>query len=107
MSDFFSLVISNIEQNTSNSVILSFEVPSDKKEKFSFKSGQYLTLEAVVNDQKVRRSYGKVCSPKENLSTVNWQLSASNWQLAMSKAGSEPPGLIFIDFGGFWDRVLP
>ena len=67
MSDFFSLVISNIEQNTSNSVILSFEIPSDQKEKFSFKSGQYLTLEAEVNDQKVRRSYSICSMPKEAL----------------------------------------
>nr|AOE10389.1 flavodoxin reductases (ferredoxin-NADPH reductases) family 1 [uncultured bacterium] len=67
MSDFSSLVISNIEQNTSNSVILSFEVPSDEKEKFNFKSGQYLTLEAVVNDQKVRRSYSICSMPNEVL----------------------------------------
>jgi ring-1,2-phenylacetyl-CoA epoxidase subunit PaaE len=67
MSDFSSLVISNIEKNTVNSVILSFEVPSDKKEKFSFKSGQYLTLETEVGGQKVRRSYSICSMPNETL----------------------------------------
>ena len=67
MSDFSSLVILDIEQNTTNSVILSFEIPSDEKEKFKFKSGQYLTLEAEINDQKVRRSYSICSMPNDGL----------------------------------------
>jgi ring-1,2-phenylacetyl-CoA epoxidase subunit PaaE len=67
MSDFSSLVVSSIEQNTTNSVILSFEVPSNEKEKFSFKSGQYLTLEAEIDGQKVRRSYSICSVPNEVL----------------------------------------
>jgi ring-1,2-phenylacetyl-CoA epoxidase subunit PaaE len=114
MSDFSSLFISNIEQNTSNSVILSFEVPSDEKEKFSFKSGQYLTLEAMVNDQKVRRSYSICSMPNEALQVGIKQIPggvfssfANNMlQIKDSILVGSPQGRFLYDPNGASEKIV-
>ena len=55
------LVISKITKNTPNAVLISFEVSDEEKERFGFEAGQYLTLEANINNNLVRRSYS-ICS---------------------------------------------
>ena len=63
MSDtnFYSLRISDISQETESAVCLSFFVPEQLKEKFHFTQGQHLTLRQTIDNQEVRRSYS-ICS---------------------------------------------
>lgn len=56
------LVISRIERNTADCVLVTFDVPDLLKDEYRFIQGQYLTLEADIKGEKVRRSYS-ICSP--------------------------------------------
>ncbi|MCO4813552.1 MAG: 2Fe-2S iron-sulfur cluster binding domain-containing protein [Flavobacteriales bacterium] len=64
--DFYSLRIKEINKETSDSVSLTFDIPEDIKDKFSFEAGHYLTLEALINHQPVRRAYSIWKAPFEN-----------------------------------------
>lgn len=66
MPDFHKLTVSHIEKTTEDCSVISFEVPDSKKEDFNFKQGQYLTLETIIEKEKVRRSYSLCSSPYEN-----------------------------------------
>ncbi|WP_426357484.1 2Fe-2S iron-sulfur cluster-binding protein [Pseudocolwellia sp. HL-MZ19] len=63
MSDtnFYALNIANIQAETDHAICVSFEIPEHLKKKFTFKAGQFLTLQATINGKKVRRSYS-ICS---------------------------------------------
>jgi ring-1,2-phenylacetyl-CoA epoxidase subunit PaaE len=63
MSDtnFYALKIANIQPETDHAICVSFEIPENLKETFSFKAGQFLTLQAIIDGEKVRRSYS-ICS---------------------------------------------
>tara|TARA_X000000950_G_scaffold287197_1_gene398567 strand:- start:17817 stop:18854 length:1038 start_codon:yes stop_codon:yes gene_type:complete len=67
MSKIYPLVISNVERDTPNAVLISFEVPKKMKEKFQFEAGQYLTLEAKIDENTVRRSYSICSAPIDGL----------------------------------------
>jgi len=67
---FHSLKIKEIKQETSDTVSISFEVPSDLKSTYNFTAGQYLTLRALINGEDVRRSYSICAAPYENELTV-------------------------------------
>ncbi len=58
---FHTLMLSRVEPETDQAVRLSFAVPEALKGTFSHQPGQYLTLQARVDDQPVRRSYS-ICS---------------------------------------------
>ena len=64
---FHDLTISNIREETSDSVAISFDVPDHLESAFTFKPGQYLTLRAVVNGDDIRRSYSIASAPGEPL----------------------------------------
>jgi ring-1,2-phenylacetyl-CoA epoxidase subunit PaaE len=63
MSDtnFYALKIANIQPETDNAICVSFEIPENLKETFKFKAGQFLTLQAIIDGESVRRSYS-ICS---------------------------------------------
>ncbi len=46
---FAALTVSDVRQETADSVSIAFNVPSDLMERYAFKPGQYLTLRASVN----------------------------------------------------------
>ena len=58
---FHPLRVRAIEPDTSEAVIVSFDVPPDLREVFGFIQGQYLTLRAQVDGQDLRRSYS-ICA---------------------------------------------
>ena len=58
---FQSLSIKNIQKETSNSVSIEFDVPSENLNDYVFKAGQFLTLKADLDGEDVRRSYS-ICS---------------------------------------------
>jgi len=67
MSAFHYLKIKYIEKLTPDSIAISFDVPNELKNKFNYYAGQYITLESIINDERVRRSYSICSSPKELL----------------------------------------
>jgi ring-1,2-phenylacetyl-CoA epoxidase subunit PaaE len=67
---FTSLIISNLERNTSDSVIITFQIPDEKRQEFIFEAGQYVTLHAVIDGESVRRSYSICSSPSSGRLSV-------------------------------------
>ena len=65
MSQFHTLTIKSIAKVTDQSVAVSFEIPENLKENFSFKAGQYVTLKTEINGEEIRRDYS-ICSSKNS-----------------------------------------
>ncbi|MFT4669664.1 MAG: ring-1,2-phenylacetyl-CoA epoxidase subunit PaaE [Flavobacteriaceae bacterium] len=61
LKTFYPLVISEVKQETPNSVSLSFIIPESLKETFLFKAGQYITIRHNSNGNEIRRAYS-ICS---------------------------------------------
>jgi ring-1,2-phenylacetyl-CoA epoxidase subunit PaaE len=62
---FYPLAVSQVIQETSDTVSLVFDVPQDLKEAFEYKQGQYLTLRFTINGKEERRAYSMSSSPLE------------------------------------------
>ena len=65
MSKFYVLSVKNIGRETHNSVVITFEIPDSLQEVFSFIPGQYLTIQAELNGEQIRRDYS-ICSSKNS-----------------------------------------
>ncbi|MEO1437162.1 MAG: 2Fe-2S iron-sulfur cluster-binding protein, partial [Bacteroidota bacterium] len=64
MSDqFYPLTVSKVTQETKDAVSLTFDVPTDLKDTFQYKHGQYLTLRFFFDGREVRRAYSFSSSP--------------------------------------------
>ena len=63
MSKFHSLKVSDVVRETADAVSVAFEVPSELKQDYKYKQGQYLTLKLKVNGEELRRSYSICSSP--------------------------------------------
>jgi ring-1,2-phenylacetyl-CoA epoxidase subunit PaaE len=66
MTHFFNLELNEIRKETENSVSISLKIPDQLKDKFTYDSGQYITLKHMVNNEEVIRSYSLCSSPFEN-----------------------------------------
>lgn len=60
---FYQLKVLDVQQETKDSVSVSFDVPSELYDTFNYKAGQYLILKFNLNGQEVRRSYSLCSSP--------------------------------------------
>ena len=67
MSGFNFLKVVSANKITSDAIVLSFEIPKILKNKYEFIPGQYLTLELIIDNVKVRRSYSICSGPDEIL----------------------------------------
>lgn len=63
MAQFHSLQIAEVIRETPDAVSISFEVPTELAQTFSYISGQYLTLKAIVAGEEVRRAYSLCSAP--------------------------------------------
>lgn len=63
---FHTLTIQQITKETKDAVTISFKVPNELKNDYSFFSGQYLTLRSTINGEDVRRSYSLCSTPTED-----------------------------------------
>jgi ring-1,2-phenylacetyl-CoA epoxidase subunit PaaE len=63
---FHPLPIKEIRKETTDCVSISFSVPDDLKELFTYKQGQYLTVKTTIHGEEVRRSYSICSSPLDN-----------------------------------------
>ncbi|NJB37099.1 ferredoxin--NADP reductase [Croceivirga sp. JEA036] len=70
MSDFHPLSVAAVTNLTPNSVALTFNVPENLKETFSFTAGQYITIKKTVNGNEVRRAYSISSAPSSGKLTV-------------------------------------
>lgn len=61
MSKFYPLTVSKVKHETRDAVAVTFDVPSELKDTFTYRQGQYLTLRAMIDGEDVRRSYS-ICS---------------------------------------------
>ena len=59
---FHPLRVANVETLTDDAVAITFEVPPELAEEFTFRPGQALTLRRVDGDRDERRSYS-ICAP--------------------------------------------
>ena len=66
MTHFFNLKLNEIRKETEDSVSISLKIPDQLKDKFTYDSGQYITLKHKVNNEDVIRSYSLCSSPFEN-----------------------------------------
>ncbi|WP_353395161.1 1,2-phenylacetyl-CoA epoxidase subunit PaaE [Hydrogenophaga sp. 5NK40-0174] len=62
---FHPLRVSAVRPETADSVTISFEVPEDLRQAFTWQPGQYLTLRKLIGDEDVRRSYSICAGPDE------------------------------------------
>jgi|SaaInlStandDraft_1057018.scaffolds.fasta_scaffold01495_9 ring-1,2-phenylacetyl-CoA epoxidase subunit PaaE len=62
-SNFYKLRVKEIAQETEDCISISFDLPEDNKEDFSYLSGQYLTFKAQIENEEVRRSYSLCSEP--------------------------------------------
>jgi ring-1,2-phenylacetyl-CoA epoxidase subunit PaaE len=63
---FHKLKIKEVRKETNDCVSISFEIPPDLGESFSFQQGQNITVKKVINGEETRRSYSICSSPYEN-----------------------------------------
>lgn len=61
MSKFHPLTVSQVRNETRDTIAVTFAVPPELQDSFKFQQGQHLTLRAQIADEDVRRSYS-ICS---------------------------------------------
>ena len=83
MKMFHSIRVAEVIKETGDCTRLTFDIPKELEETFSFKQGQHLTLRKIINGQDIRRSYSLCSSPLEK-----------KWQVAVKKI----PGGLFSDY---------
>jgi ring-1,2-phenylacetyl-CoA epoxidase subunit PaaE len=70
MSESDALTVSEVKKETPNSVSISFKIPENLKNTFSFKAGQYITIKHYVDGKEIRRAYSICSSPKSGVLKV-------------------------------------
>jgi len=65
MRKYHSLTVSNLRHETVDSVRLALTVPNEHKSTFEFQAGQHLPLQAVIDNQRVRRTYSICSAPNQ------------------------------------------
>ena len=65
MKNSNSLVVSNIKQETVDSVVVSFKTEEEINSIYKFKAGQYLTLCSKIKGELIKRSYS-ICSDPQS-----------------------------------------
>lgn len=60
---FHQIKIAGIREETKHARVISFDIPYELREEYHYTPGQYLTIEIMLNGEKVRRAYS-ICSKK-------------------------------------------
>jgi len=66
MSQFKKIKVKEVRQETKDTVSVAFEIPTELKSEFTYKSGQYITVKSDINSEDVRRAYSLCSSPAED-----------------------------------------
>ena len=110
MSKFHALKVKEINRETPEAVSLGFDVPSDLKEEYKYKQGQYLTLRFIIQGEEIRRSYSICSSPFEegNLEVAIKKVKGgkvSNYINDVVKPGDVID--VMVPMGNFHSELLP
>ena len=62
-TQFYSLKVQQVKQETSDTVSVYFDVPNDLSDTFKFIQGQYLSLRFTINGKEERRAYSMSSAP--------------------------------------------
>lgn len=62
---FYKAKVTKIDKETSDCVKITFQLPTEHRDKFHFISGQYLNLKMDLNGTEIRRSYSICSAPFE------------------------------------------
>jgi len=63
VTKFHTIEVKDIYKETDNCSVITFDIPKNLSEEFSFRQGQHLTLKIDINDEDIRRSYSLCSSP--------------------------------------------
>lgn len=58
---FQALNVAAVQAETDKAIKISFRVPDELRDAFTYQQGQYLTLESDIDGESIRRSYS-ICS---------------------------------------------
>lgn len=61
MKKFHSLTVTDVKRETPETVSLTFAVPDEERDLFTYKQGQHLTLRTEIDGEEIRRSYS-ICT---------------------------------------------
>lgn len=82
MSKLHTLTVKKIIKETPDAVSIHFEVPQNLKDAFQHKAGQYITLDANLNEKSVRRAYSLCSVPQtEHLSIVVKEVAGGSFSV--------------------------
>ena len=70
MAKFHTLKVAELFRPTEESVAVTFEIPEELSEDFTFTQGQHLTLKKEINGEDTRRSYSICSCPIDETLTV-------------------------------------
>jgi ring-1,2-phenylacetyl-CoA epoxidase subunit PaaE len=90
---FHRLAVSDLRRETADAISMTFAIPSDLEQHYSFNAGQYLTLRKQFDGQEVRRSYSICSGPEDRELRIAVKKvdggAFSSWVLDELKAGDE------------------
>ncbi|WP_121667697.1 1,2-phenylacetyl-CoA epoxidase subunit PaaE [Mesonia aquimarina] len=66
MAKFYEIQVKDVYKETSDCTVVSFNVPDNLKEEFTYHQGQHLTLKKIIGGEDVRRSYSLCSSPVDD-----------------------------------------
>ncbi|WP_299889458.1 2Fe-2S iron-sulfur cluster-binding protein [uncultured Lacinutrix sp.] len=106
MAEFHNIQVKDIYKETKDCSVVTFNIPDNLQDVFSFKQGQHLTLRKFINNEDIRRSYSLCSSPLEK----EWKVAIkqipggvfSTYANTELKAGdtieiAEPTGHFYIE----------
>lgn len=102
---FYALRVHAVEPDTDEAVIVSFDVPTELRERFAFTQGQYLTLRMKIEDKELRRSYSVCAGVGDDLLRIGVRKVRggvfSNWIAQSLRAGDSieimpPQGRFYV-----------
>jgi ring-1,2-phenylacetyl-CoA epoxidase subunit PaaE len=70
MSQFHSLRVDSLTHETRDAVVVTFDIPEEQRDAFSFTPGQNLTLRAHFDGEEIRRSYSICSAPFEQTVSI-------------------------------------
>src|SRR5690606_7084733 len=65
MSKFHSIRVADVDRETKDCTVITFDIQHELQDEFRFEHGQHLTFRTTIDGQEVRRSYSLCTSPAE------------------------------------------
>src|SRR3954449_7193726 len=90
---FHRLAVNDLRRESPDAVSLTFAIPKELADDYSFSPGQYLTLRTTMDDEEVRRSYSICSGPDDGELRIAVKKvdggAFSSWAAESLKAGDE------------------